>query len=256
MKIGILGTGMIATAVVTGFCIKKTGHEFFLSPRGAEKAAALAVKFPQAKVCASNQEVLNNAEWVFISLQKKAFDALGELEFRKDHKVVNMATEMRLADLKNIIGETALLAHVIPLPMIVGGYGPLLVHPKITEVGKLFEPISDVLYTEKLENVHPLQLLTCIMSPYYMLLHEIAKFADDQGLEHDLSVKFLHSLFSSLGRRAAESPNCDLVELAHDMTPDGYNEQAMNELMGNGAIGAWRTALDNLLERLQKSAKS
>ena len=72
------------------------------------------------------------------------------------------------------------------------GYGPLLVYPEITEVGKLFEPISDVLYTEKLENV----------------------------------------------------------------TPGGYNEQAMNELMGNGAIKAWRTTLDNLFERLQKSAKS
>jgi len=253
MKIGVIGTGMIASAVVTGFCAQKTGHEFFLSPRGAEKSAALAAKFSEAKVCASNQEVLDNAEWIFITLQKSGFDALSELKFRKEHKIVNMATEMKLSDLKNITGETALLAHVIPLPMIANGYGPLLVHPEVTEVGELFAPISDVLYTQNLNDVRPLQLLTCIMSPYYMLLDEIAKFSDDQGLEHNLSVKFSHSLFSSLSRRAAESESCDLVELAHDMTPGGYNEQSMNELLDNGAIKAWRTALDNLLERLQKN---
>ena len=251
MKIGVIGTGMIASAVVTGFCSQKTGHEFFLSPRGAEKSAALAAKFSEAKVCASNQEVLDNAEWIFITLQKSGFPALNELNFRKDHKVVNIATEMKLTDLKEITGETALLAHVIPLPMIANGYGPLLVHPEVKEVGELFAPISDVLYTEDLSNVRPLQLLTCIMSPYYMLMEEIAKFSDDQGLEHELSVKFLHSLFSSLSRRAAESKGCDLIELAHDMTPGGYNEQSMNELLDNGAIKAWRTALDNLLARLQ-----
>jgi len=50
-------------------------------------------------------------------------------------------------------------------------------------------------------------------------------------------------------------PDCNLVELAHEMTPGGYNEQAMYELMGNGAIEAWRASLDKLLERLHKSSK-
>jgi len=256
MKIGVIGTGTIASAIVTGFCTKKVGHEFFLSPRNAEKAAALAAEFPEVSVCNSNQEVLDQAEWVFITLQKSGFEALKELAFRKDHKVLNMATEMNLTDLKAITGETALLAHVVPLPMIVRGFGPLLVYPETPEVGALFTPVSDAVYLQNLSDVRPLQLLTCIMSPYYMLLEEFVKFADDQGVEHDTSVKFTHALFSALSRRAAETPNCDLIELANDMTPGGYNEQSMIELMDNGAIKAWRTALDQLLERLQANTKS
>jgi pyrroline-5-carboxylate reductase len=255
MKIGILGTGTIASAIVTGFCTKKTGNEFFLSPRNADKAAALAAQFSEVKVCSSNQEVLDNAEWVFITLQKNAFEALNELKFKYTHKVLNMATEMRLHDLKNITGETAILAHVVPLPMIVRGFGPLLVYPEIREVGELFAPVADAVYLNKMSDIRPLQLLTCVMSPYYMLLEEFVKFADEQGVEHDVSVKFTHSLFSALSRRAAEILNCDLVELANDMTPGGYNEQSMNELLDNGAIGAWRTALDRLLERLQENTK-
>ena len=255
MKIGIIGTGTIASAIVTGFCKKSTGHTFFLSPRNADKASALALQFSEVEVCATNQEVLDNAEWVFITVQKSAFDALDELVFREDHKVLNMATEMRLDELKRKTGETKLLAHVCPLPMIAMGFGPLLVYPKTAEVGELFAPISDALYIENINDVMTLQLLTCMMSSYYMLLEEFVKFANSQGVSSDVSIRFVNSLFSALGRRAIETPNCDLVELAHDMTPGGYNEQAMKELMGNGAIEAWQTALNNLLDRLQANAK-
>jgi len=255
MKIGIIGTGTIASAIVTGFCTKNAGYEFFLSPRNADKAAVLAAQFPEVTVCASNQEVLDKAEWIFITVQKSGFNSLNELNFRKDHKVLNMATEMQLSDLQAITDDTALLAHVVPLPMIVRGFGPLLVYPETPEVGELFKPVADALYMQNRDDVRTLQLLTCMMSPYYMLLEEFVKFADDKGVNHDLSVKFMHSLLSALSQRAAETPNCDLVELANDMTPGGYNEQAMNELIDNGAIQAWRTALDNLSERLKANNK-
>ena len=252
MKIGILGTGIIASAIVTGFCVKKSGHVFFLSPRNAEKAAALADRFSEVKVCASNQEVVDAADWVFSCLHKKDFDALTGLKFRREQKVVNISAEMKLPDLKKIIGETAVLAHVIPLPFIKAGFGPLLVYPEIAEAGELFAPVSDVFFVDRQEDVRTLQIITGLMSPYNMLLHEIVKFSDDQGLGHDVSVKFLCSLFGALGKRAAGIPDCDLTELACEMTPGGYNEQAMKELLGNGAIKAWRNSLDRLLERLNQ----
>jgi len=255
MKIGIIGTGIIASAVVRGFCKKETGHEFFLSPRNANKAAALAAEFSNVVVCFSNQEVLDAAEWIFICLHKKDFFVLESLQFQKLHKVVNMSAEMRLPALKGIVGQTAILAHVIPLPFIAEGYGPLLVFPEIAEVGALFEPISDVNYASKEEDVHTMQIVTGLMSAYNMLLNEIVSFSDERGLEHDVSVKFICSLFTALCKRAAYIQNCNLAELAHEMTPGGYNEQAMNELMKNGAITAWRTTLDKLSLRLQQSSE-
>ena len=251
MKIGIIGTGTIAAAIVTGFCKKNTGHEFFLSPRGAEKAASLAANFSNVRVCTSNQHVLDCAEWIFITLQKSAFGALKDLKFGKNHKVLNMAAEMQLPNLKEITGETTLLAHVIPLPMIVHGFGPLIVYPQVPEVGELFAPVADAIYLPNIENTRTLQLLTCLMSPYYMLMDELVKFADTQGVEQGVSIRFLHSLLGALTKRAVITPACDLVELANDMTPGGYNQQAMNELLDNGAIKAWGKALDNLNIRLR-----
>lgn len=251
MLIGVIGTGIIASAIVTGFCKKSTEHKFFLSPRNAQRAGALASEFPEASVCSSNQEVVDNAEWVFICLHRKDFSALNELKFRRTQRVLNMSAEMKLPDLKNIIGETEILAHTIPVPTIKNGYGPLIVYPEIHEVGALFKPISDVYYAASQTEVSTFQILTGAMSAYYMLLNEIVGFSDANGINHDSSVGFMCSLFGSLGKRAASIPGCDLIELAHEMTPGGYNEQAMNELCDNGAINAWRTALDRLLLRLQ-----
>ena len=250
MKIGIIGTGIIATAIVTGFCTKKTGHKFYLSPRNADKAATLAGKFKEAEVCGSNQEVTDKADWVFICLQKKDFAALNELNFKEHHKIINISADMRLTDLRIITGETSLLAHVIPLPFIAEGFGPILIYPENTEAGRLFEPVGDIHYASSQSDAQTLQLVTGLMSGYNMLLNEIVKFSDEHGIDHDISVKFLCSLFTALNTRAANTKDCNLIELAHEMTPGGYNEQAMNELTENGAIKAWRTSLDNLHKRL------
>jgi len=255
MEIGIIGTGIIASAIVRGFCVRKTGYNIRLSPRNAQRAATLAEEFDEVSVCKSNQEVIDKSDWVFICLHKKDFGALSELKFRNDLKLINMSAEMKLPVLREIAGETALLAHVIPLPFIAAGFGPLLVYPEIVEIGELFSPVSEVFYAHSQKDVQALQIVTGIMSAYNLLLDEIVRFSDEQGIEHDVSVKFLCSLFGSLCKRAASLPECDLVELAHEMTPGGYNEQAMNELRESGAISAWRTALDRLLERLHESSR-
>ena len=253
MKIAIIGTGIIASAIVTGFCSKKSENVFFLSPRNAEKAAMLAASFSEVTVCSSNQEAIDRSDWVLICLLKKDFGALCELSFRSDHNVVNISADMRLPVLRDIIGETAVIAHVIPLPFIASGFGPVLVYPEIPEVGKLFAPVGDIYFASSQADVHTLQIVTGLMSAYHMVLNEIVQFSDEQGVRHDVSVKYLCSLFGALNTRAANMDNCDLVGLAHEMTPGGYNEQAMTELVENGAIKAWRDALDRLLERMQKS---
>jgi len=253
MKIGIIGTGIIAQAVVQGFCKKGVGHKFNLSPRNADRAAKLAETFEEVFVCKSNQEVIDKSDCIFICLHKKDFGALSELNYPKELIVINMSAEMRLSDLKEIAGEVALVAHVIPLPFIAEGYGPLLVYPRISQVGELFAPVSEVCYADTQEDVYTLQIITGLMSAYNMLLHEVVTFSVERGLAHDDSVRFVASLFGSLGKRAAKMENCDLIELAHEMTPGGYNEQAMNELLGNGAISAWRDALDNMRLRLEGS---
>ena len=67
MKLGFIGTGRIATAVIKGFCsssIKNT--TISLSPRSKSNSIYLARTFPKVKRLKSNQLVLDNSDIIFV----------------------------------------------------------------------------------------------------------------------------------------------------------------------------------------------
>ncbi|MGH6894324.1 MAG: NAD(P)-binding domain-containing protein, partial [Dongiaceae bacterium] len=60
MRLGFVGTGAIASAIVTGLNASDAGRDAVLvSPRNPGIAAALAAKFANVAVAASNQAVLD-----------------------------------------------------------------------------------------------------------------------------------------------------------------------------------------------------
>ena len=70
----MIGTGIITTSVVTGFC--ESGMEnlqIVVSPRNKERAQMLHEKYPEiVSVAADNQEVVDRSDWVFAALLPKA----------------------------------------------------------------------------------------------------------------------------------------------------------------------------------------
>ena len=83
MKLGFIGTGIITTSVVTGFC--ESGMEnlqIVVSPRNKERAQMLHEKYPEiVSVAADNQEVVDRSDWVFAALLPKAAeDILKEIQ--------------------------------------------------------------------------------------------------------------------------------------------------------------------------------
>lgn len=250
MNIGIIGTGIISSAIVTGFCEKKL-HRFFLSPRNAEKAAALAAKYGNVTVAASNQEAVDNAEWVVVSvLPKDALPVYRSLTFSARHKVINVAANCALPAIRAAIGETAALCHVVPLPFIREGYGPLAVYPECAEARELFSPVGRVVTLGDTRQVAVWQALTSLMSPFNALLHEVVSFAVDNGMEKAEAISLTASFFESLSIQAASFPEGDLKKLSREMTPGGLNEQALTELEKSGALRAWYDVLTPILKRV------
>ena len=79
MKLGFIGTGIITSSLVNGFC--KYGiedKEIMVSPRNKEKAKLLADTYPdKVRIAACNQEIVDFAEWIFLAvLPKQAEDVL------------------------------------------------------------------------------------------------------------------------------------------------------------------------------------
>src|SRR6185437_1909461 len=91
-RLGFVGVGTIAEALITGMC---AGGEqratFLLSPRNTAIANRLAGRYPFVKVAADNQAVVDGSDSVFLAVRPQvAADVLGILKFRREQKIVSL----------------------------------------------------------------------------------------------------------------------------------------------------------------------
>ncbi len=86
-RIGFLGTGEIATALVETLAGK--GHKIFVSERNVTVSSGLAARFSDVTV-APNDQVVAQSEVVFLCLLAPVAKAvLPDLPFRADHAIVS-----------------------------------------------------------------------------------------------------------------------------------------------------------------------
>src|SRR5262245_44259803 len=100
MRYGFIGAGELTAAIVEGLSVDDP-PEIFLSPRGRDIGRALAARFPNVRVCASNQDVLENAPVVVLAVRPPQAEAvLAELSFQPSHVLVSALAGVRLARLR------------------------------------------------------------------------------------------------------------------------------------------------------------
>ncbi len=251
MNVGFIGVGIIGSAVAMGLCKKNPDMNIFLSPRSRANSEALANQFKNATVCADNQEVCDKSEWLFLSLlAKDAGEILRDLKFNKNHKIVNVTVGFPLSELVEITGETKILCHVIPLPFIRDGYGPIAAFPENQEVFDLLSPLGDVVFTKSLHEIKVLQSVTGLMSSINELFREFIEFSKSEGVNEREAIKYTASFFAALAKQWPEYKG-DLYDLAREMTPGGLNEQALNYVIENDGIKPWIDILTPLMNRIK-----
>lgn len=253
-RIGFIGTGVITSALVTGFCAGgDLDHKIYLSPRNREKAAELAGKFENVKVAASNQEVLDNADWVVLAVVPKfGEEILRPLSFRGDHRVINLMSDRKLPEVAGWIGKTRTLVHMVPLPFAAKRIGPIAIYPNDREVADLFAPLGEIVAVDDVGQIQALAAITALMSSYYSLLWEVVQWGERQGLSRKESTDYTTAFFQALSFQARHGEEADLERLAGEMTPGGLNEMALRAIEEQDGLAPWVRALDPVLARLKK----
>ena len=89
MRLGFIGTGKIASSVITGICTSKIYFQKILvSPRNRNIAQKLKKRFRKVNIAKTNQEVADKCNWVFLSVTPKVGKKiLPKLKFRSNQKV-------------------------------------------------------------------------------------------------------------------------------------------------------------------------
>ena len=99
MKLGFIGTGKIASSVILGVCRSKIKfRQIIVSPRNKRIANNLKKKFKKVSIAKNNQDVINNSNWIFLSVTPKVGDKIiKDLKFRSNQTIISFISTINLS---------------------------------------------------------------------------------------------------------------------------------------------------------------
>jgi pyrroline-5-carboxylate reductase len=252
MKLGIIGVGMIAAAIVDGLCSAEPGASIFLSPRNAETAAALASRYPNVEVAKSNQAVLDMSDMVVLAVRPQiADDVLPRLRFRTDHHVVSLIATMSLEYLRSATAPAGKITRAVPLPAVARRQGPTAIFPGDGGVQALFDRLGTAVVLDDEGEFDVFTAATAVMASYFAFADTVASWMEREGVPAAKSRTYVGQMFEGL---AGAPSDRSFAELAGEhQTRGGLNEQVVRSVTSDGRFTGLDRALDAILVRLREA---
>src|SRR5919109_1355759 len=168
MRLGFVGTGAITSAIVTGLNAAGAGRDTILvSPRNAGVAAALAAKFSNITVAASNQAVLDVSDVVMLAVRPQvAAEVLSHIRFRPDHHVISLMGIVPLKKVAALVSPAAQVTRTIPLPLVADRRGPTVIYPPDPVAAQIFDRLGTTIEAASLDQLDAFSATTATMAPY------------------------------------------------------------------------------------------
>jgi pyrroline-5-carboxylate reductase len=249
---GVLGVGSIASAVVTGLCDGVADPpEVVLSPRNAQRSAALAARLPTVRVAADNQAVVDRCDVVVVCLLPAHVpEVLAGLRFRADQAVVSAAAGVDIGRLAALVAPATDIARAIPLPAVANRGGMTPVHPATPAATELFGRLGGSMAVVEERAYESLVAGSATVAAHFHYLGAIADWLSVHGVAEGDARRYVADTFAALsGELGSSDLDFRALAAAHS-TPGGLNEQFSRGLEAAGARSAVRRELDELLARI------
>jgi pyrroline-5-carboxylate reductase len=253
MTLGFVGTGTITAAIVRGLRRDGDDRPILLSPRNAELAAALQADCTNVQIAASNQDVLDRCDTVFIAVTPQVVaDVMADLRFEPRHRVISLVATVSMRRLSELVEPAGRLRRAVPLPFVAAGLGATLLYPADPEIAALFERLGRAITLASEDDIDVLTVASATMSAYFATMANIDAWLLAKGIQPEQSRAYLAQLGVGLAAAAAGNPQLSYVQLAHDYaTPGGLNEQLRQHLDQTGAQQSYIDGLDALFARVK-----
>ena len=255
MNIGFIGTGKIASAVISGiFKSNLIYKKIIISPRNKIIAKKLKKNYNTIEIAKNNQEILNHCDWIFLSVTPKVGSKIiKELNFRSNQTINSFISTITLKQLKKAIKVKAKIVRAIPLPPISLKKGPVPICPPNKKVKLFFDKIGTTIEIKNEKFSINFWATSGMMAPFYELLRVMTDWLVKRGVKRDNAQKYITSLFLALSEDAVANSKKDLKYLVKEsQTPNGLNEQGIRELTKSGFYKKLEKALNSLHKRLDK----
>ena len=255
MKLGFIGTGKIGSSVIKGICCSKISFtKILISPRNKQIAQKLKIKFDKIIIAKNNQEIVDNCNWVFLSITPTVGKKIiKELKFKSNQTIISFISTISLSELSKAIKVKAKIVRAIPLPPISLKKGPVPICPPNRKVKDFFNKIGTAVEIKNEKSSINFWATSGMMAPFYELLRVMTNWLVKKGVKRNDAQKYITSLFLALSEDAVVNSKKDLKYLVKEsQTPNGLNEQGVRELTKSGFYKKLEKALNSLHKRLDK----
>ena len=255
MKLGFIGTGKIASSVITGiFASKISFTKIIVSPRNKLVAQKLKKKFKKISIAKNNQEIVDSCNWIFLSITPNIGEKIiKDLKFKSNQTVISFISTITLAKLKKAIKVKAKIVRAIPLPPISLKKGPVPICPPNKKVKIFFNKIGTTVEINNEKLSINFWSTSGMMAPFYKILEVMTDWLVKKGVKRNNAQKYITSLFLALSEDAVANSKKDLRYLVKDsQTPKGLNEQGVKELSKAGFYRSLEKTLNSIHKRLSK----
>ena len=255
MNFGFIGTGKIASSVITGiFKSKIFFKKIYISKRNKTNSQKLKKKHNNVIIAKNNQEIIDKCDWIFLSITPEVGDKIiKELKFRLNQTVISFISTITLSELKKAIKVKAQIVRAIPLPPISLKKGPVPICPPNSKVKAFFNHLGTTVEIKNEKSSINFWSTSGMMAPFYEMQRVMSDWLVKKGVKRNNAQKYITSLFLALSEDAVIHSKENLRELVKEsQTPKGLNEQGVNELSKSGFYKSLEKTLNSIYKRLDK----
>ncbi|TBX20461.1 NAD(P)-binding domain-containing protein [Nioella sediminis] len=240
MRLGFIGTGTIASAVVEG--IAGDGHQITVSERSRSRSADLAARFGVS--VADNQGVVDASDVLFLGLlPDQAATVLPTLRFHAGQRVISFIAGVSLETLAPLLAPATPVALMLPFPGISKGGSPIISLGKTDLIDTLFTPANSVYSVENDAEMMAYLAAQAVLSPAVKMVADAAQWIAPKVSDPALAEDFLRVLVGS------NLMSNDLAPLLQALSsPGGYNARLREHMDAEQMPAALRRGLEKLAE--------
>ena len=255
MKLGFIGTGKIASSVITGICKSSIKYnKIFISSRNNKISKQLKKKFKRIVIERDNQKIVSSSNWVFLAVTPTVGEKIiRNLKFRSNQTIISFISTITIPNLKKMIKVKANIVRAIPLPPISLKKGPVPICPPNKKVKNFFDKIGSTVEIKNEKLSINFWSTSGMMASYYEILKVMSNWLVSKGIKRLDAQKYITSLFLALSEDAVVNSKKDLKYLVKEsQTPKGLNEQGLKEMSKKRVYKSVINTLNSIHKRLNK----
>lgn len=248
MRVGFIGTGEIAAAMVRGLAGR--GHEICVSRRNAQLAAHLAQEIAEVSI-ADNAEVVAQSDVVFLCLMADVARAeLPKLAFRADQAVISVMVDVPVAELQSLCAPATQIACTIPLSAVATGGSMLPCYPASPALEALFGETDHILTVSSQDALNAHFAGSALSAPLIALMQSGAVWLGQQTGDAKAAEAYVAGVFAGFLRQM-QATGADFDTLLQGLATEGGLNAALKQHMQDaGTHEAMAAGLDALKPRL------